>query len=66
MRSRLPYVPRVSTPRPRRKLRTSLDTPNTVEQVGKFPLSLEPEAGEQPRAEPEAAALHNSVGDSLC
>lgn len=38
MSSRLPFISRATTlPRPRGGLRTFLDTPNTMEQVGKLP-----------------------------
>ncbi|XP_076784566.1 uncharacterized protein C9orf50 homolog isoform X2 [Arvicanthis niloticus] len=35
--SRLPFISRATIPRPRGGLRTFLDTPNNVEQVGKLP-----------------------------
>lgn len=37
MNSRLPLISRATIPRPRGGLRTFLDTPNNVEQVGKLP-----------------------------
>ncbi|KAK7813618.1 hypothetical protein U0070_000668 [Myodes glareolus] len=48
MSSRLPFISRATTPRPRGGLRTFLDTPNTVEQVGQIAPSLEPDAGGHP------------------
>ncbi|KAM7316799.1 hypothetical protein ACRRTK_024530 [Alexandromys fortis] len=48
MSSRLPFISRATTPRPRGGLRTFLDTSNTGEQVGQIAPSLELDAGGQP------------------
>lgn len=42
MSSRLPFIHRATAIRPRGGLRTFLDTPNSVEQVGKLPCPWNP------------------------
>lgn len=50
MSSRLPFISRATIPRPRGGLRTFLDTPNNVEQVGKLPCPWNQKLVKQPRA----------------
>lgn len=49
MSSGLPFISRATIPRSRGGLRTFLDTPSNVEQVGKLPRSWNQELVSSPR-----------------